>query len=367
MGARHGRHGIDDFWPRVALTPVLGVAIPTLAGLVTPGRYTTTGLVATYAWFIFVAFLTWEGNLRLYLRFQDPTDWLTRPWRRVRLLLAVACGYTVPLTTQALWGWAVVTGDPAATWRSIGLGVFAIVAAVVYITHAYETVFLLREWESDRVRSERAQREALETELALLESEIEPHALFNSLNALGHLIELGDPRAPEYVVALASAHRSLLRTRRRRLVSLEEELSLLEAYRDLLAIRYGDGLRVVAGVPPETARRWAVPPWVLPELAENAAKHNVLSPREPLDIRIAVDGDRLVVSNPVRPRPVEAAGTRRGLSNLAERLRLITGVSARWFTDGGRFVVVLPLTAVPEALRLSGRTVPAPPGHVQVS
>ena len=194
--------GVDDITARLIVTPLVGVAVPNLAGLIDHGAHSYGGLVASYAWFIAIAFLTWEGNLRLYLRFQDRTAWLTRPWHRVRLLVGLILLFTIPFTGTALWAWADVTGDPSATWRSIAMAVITIVAAVTFITHVYETLFLVREWESDRQRGEHLQRLNVEAELVALRSEVNPHTLFNNLNALSHLVDERHPRASAFVAAL---------------------------------------------------------------------------------------------------------------------------------------------------------------------
>ena len=68
----------------------------------------------------------------------------------MRLLVGLILLFTIPFTGLSLLGWAVMTGDPSATWRSIAMAVITIVAAVTFITHVYETLFLVREWESDR-------------------------------------------------------------------------------------------------------------------------------------------------------------------------------------------------------------------------
>ena len=157
---------------------------------------------------------------------------------------------------SALWLWAVLFRDPGANWRSIAVAVLAIVAVVTFITHVYETVFLVREWESDRVRNERLQREMVEAELLALSSEVNPHTLFNNLHALSHLVDEGNPRASAFVGALASSYRYLLRTRSQRVVPLAEELVLLDQFVALVSIRYAGGLRV--GVHVDRGRRDAL-------------------------------------------------------------------------------------------------------------
>jgi LytS/YehU family sensor histidine kinase len=289
--------------------------------------------------------VTWEGNLRLYLRFQNRTDWLTRPWKRVRLLLGLVCLFTVPFVSQALWGWALVTGDSSATWRSVATAVLVTVAVVIYITHVYETVFLLRDWETERLRGERLQREKIEAELDALKSEVDPHTLFNNLNALSHLVEQGSPQAVGFVQALAAAYRYLLRSRRQRLVTLAEELALLDHFLTLVSLRQAGGLKVDVAVPSDTARKWALPPISLPELLENAVKHNELTPESPLRVVVRLEGDRLVVSSQVRPRTTPPSSMGVGLQNLSERFRLITGLPVRTAVIDGLFVVTLPLVA----------------------
>ena len=157
------------------------------------------------------------------------------------------------------------------------MAVITIVAAVTFITHIYETLFLVKEWESDRDRGERLQRLNVEAELLALRSEVNPHTLFNNLNALSHLVEQRHPRASAFVAALAGSYRYLLRTGSKRLFPLADELALLDQFLSLVTIRYADGLKVIVQVDAASAERWQIPPVVLPELLENAVKHNEFS------------------------------------------------------------------------------------------
>jgi sensor histidine kinase YesM len=345
MASNSSPSGVDDTAARLLVTPIVGVAVPNLAGLVNHASHTPAGLVATYLWFILIAYITWEANLRLYLLFQDRTAWITRPWHRVRLLIGMICLFTIPFTSSALWLWAVLFHDPNATWRSIAMAVITIVAAVTFITHVYETLFVVKEWENDRERGEHLRRLNVEAELLALRNEVNPHTLFNNLNALSHLVEQRHPRASAFVGALAASYRYLLRTGSQRLVPLADELALLDQFLSLVTIRYADGLKVTVQVDTDSAARWQVPPVVLPELLENAVKHNEFSTDNPLEIEIRLDGDRLAVSHEKRPRRSAVASTGLGLDNLAQRFRLTTGVAARWGETGGRFVVTLPLVA----------------------
>ena len=345
MGPASGRTGVNDTVARLIVTPLVGAAVPNIAGMIDHSAHSPAGIVTSYAWFITVAFVTWEGNLRLYLRFQDRTAWLTRPWHRVRLLVGLILLFTIPFTGWALWAWARTTGDPSATFRSLSMAVITIVAAVTFITHVYETLFLVREWDSESQRSDWLQRLNVEAELAALQSEVHPHTLFNNLNALSHLVDQGHPRASAFVAALADSYRYVLRSGSKRLVPLSDELELLGQFMSLVTIRYAEGLAVIVHVDGAIASRWLIPPVVLPELLENAVKHNELSADNPLQIEVRLEGDRLTVSHDRRPRQTPSPSTGVGLENLAQRFRLTTGVAARWADGGGRFVVTLPLVA----------------------
>ena len=112
-----------------------------------------------------------------------------------------------------------------------------------------------------------------------------------------------------------------------------------------MTIRYAEGLKVEVHVDAQSAARWCIPPVVLPELLENAVKHNEFTSDNPLQIEIRLEGDRLTVSHEQRPRRTTVSSTGVGLENLAQRFRLTTGVAARWGESGGHFVVSLPLVA----------------------
>jgi len=102
---------VHDFWPRLLVSPILGALVVNLSGLLDQARHSPSGLIASYLWFATVAFLIWEGNRRLYFRLPRREDWLLRPWRRLRVLLALICLFTIPFAAATLWGWRVVTGD----------------------------------------------------------------------------------------------------------------------------------------------------------------------------------------------------------------------------------------------------------------
>ena len=342
-GAGTRVNDIHDFWPRLLASPILGALVANLSGLINHARHSTSALLASYAWFALVAFLIWEGNRRLYFRMPRREDWLLHPWRRLGLLLAVIVLYTIPVAALLLSIWRVATGDPGTRQFALPTALFAVVGVVVAITHVYETVFLLRDWETDRLRSARMEHARLQTELESLGREVDPHFLFNNLNALAHLVDQRSDAAPRFIRTLSATYRYVLECRGRALVALAEELAALERYRALADVRYAGGISLDVDVPPHVARQLCLPPVSLAELFQNAIKHNTVAPDAPLHIRVRVEATTLIFENDLRPEPKAARSTGVGLANLGERFRIATGLPAVWSAEAGRFVVRLPL------------------------
>jgi hypothetical protein len=334
---------VHDFWPRVMASPILGALVVNLSGLIDHARHRPGQLIASYAWFALVAFVIWEGNRRLYFRLPRREDWLLRPWRRLGVLLALISLYTVPVALGLLWTWRAVTGDPGTRPHALPTAILAVVAFVVAITHVYETVFLLRDWESDRMRSARLEQARLQTELESLGREVDPHFLFNNLNALAHLVDQRSEAANGFIRTLSATYRYVLECRGRPLVPLADELAALERYRVLADIRYGGGVQLAVDVSAHAARDLLLPPVSLPELFHNALKHNTVAPDLPLHIRVRVDGSTLMFENDLRSGPRSARSTGVGLVNLRDRFRIATGRPAEWTAEDQRFVVRLPL------------------------
>ena len=334
---------VHDFWPRLLVSPILGALVVNLSGLIDNTQHSAAGLIASYAWFAAVAFLIWQGNRRLYFRLPRREDWLLRPWRRLRVLLVLISLFTIPFAAVTLWGWRVVTGDTGTREFALPTALFAVVAFVVAITHVYETVFLLRDWETDRLRSARVEHARLQTELESLGREVDPHFLFNNLNALAHLIEQRNDAAPWFIRTLSATYQYVLDCRGRTLVRLAEELGALERHRALAEIRYGGDVQLDVQVPVADADRLLLPPVSLPELFQNALKHNTVARDRPLHIQVRVEDEMLVVENSLRPGPAPSGSNRIGLANMRERFRIATNRAVVWGVERDRFIVRLPL------------------------
>jgi hypothetical protein len=179
-----------------------------------------------------------------------------------------------------------------------------------------------------------AQAAAQTAQLAALRFQINPHFLFNALNAVTALI--GADRKVEaeaVVIRLSEFFRASLVLAPGDLVSLEEELDITGSYLDIEAARFGDRLAVEIEFA-EPLRRALVPHFILQPLAENAIKHGVAQAKRPvtITIRARAAAGRLVLTvaddAAVAPAATAANGTGVGLANVQARLEALFGERA---------------------------------------
>jgi len=182
-----------------------------------------------------------------------------------------------------------------------------------------------------RHRAAELERGRIEAQLKLLQAQIEPHFLFNTLANLDALIAVDPPQAREMLRHLNDYLRATLAAARREKSPLGEEFALLRDYLEVLAIRMGPRLKYELALPPELATV-EIPPMLLQPLVENAVKHG-LEPRvEGGTVKVGAksDGRMLVLEVADTGDGASAAGGAGvGLANLRERLAAAYSGAAR--------------------------------------
>lgn len=208
-------------------------------------------------------------------------------------------------------------------------------------------IHYLRKWKKAVVQQEKLQKEQVHSELVALKSHLSPHFLFNNLNMLSALIKVENQPAQEYLDRLAEVYRYVLQNRELELVALQQELKFLESYRYLLQQRFTNSLEVTVEVP-ESCHDWQIPPLSLQMVLENALKHNKLSERAPLQIRIYTDNDYfLLVQNKLQLRTIpETERSGFGLENIRRRYWLIARETIKVEESLSTFTVGLPLLKI---------------------
>ncbi|MGY3087789.1 hypothetical protein ACVWYF_000815 [Hymenobacter sp. UYAg731] len=319
------------------------------------GAYGRWPLVLAH-WAISLYFTTgyWLANRQLWMallaRFPSPAQTPRRLWLLAGLALLVTAATSVLL---ALPLHALRPNDFPLTLPALLAQVrFSLVPTVAVLT-LYETMYFFEQWKTSLGRAEELGRAQNQAQLEALQSQLDPHFLFNNLNTLSALIEPANAPAQDFVEQLADVYRYVLLAQGRATVPLAEELAFIETYLALHKARFRDNLRVEISVAP-AALAGHVAPLSVQLLVENALKHNVASREHPLHLRLLVAADApdaLVVENTLRPRTAGLApGTGTGLANVRRRYELLGAAQAvEAGVAGELFRVRLPLLAAPQA------------------
>lgn len=168
-------------------------------------------------------------------------------------------------------------------------------------------------------------RERIRFQFENLKSQINPHFLFNSFSTLIALIDQNQQAAIEYVEELSNLFRTVLEYKDQDLISLREELTIIDNYYNLQKKRYGANLNLeIEKLADE--EKIMVPPLTLQLLIENAIKHNIVSKDYPLEIRIFADlkEQYLFVENNLQPIKEEIKSTGIGIKNIVDRYHLLS-------------------------------------------
>ena len=244
------------------------------------------------------------------------------------------------------WLWALYISTPVAL-----LAVFATVVATIAIP--------IKIWNLTRIemKLEEQERLLLEARLDALQSQINPHFLFNTLNSVSSLVRFDPDRARELILKLSKILRRLL-GKHDEFVQLHEEIEFVDDYLDIEVVRFGrDKLRVYKHLNPDTLDI-VIPAILLQPLVENSIKHG-LAPKVDggsITLRSRLQEGKLIIhveddgvgmsAPPAVAAQHMSSGRGIGMMNVAERLHVLFGDEGKMTVqsrDGLGTLVVLEL------------------------
>lgn len=244
----------------------------------------------------------------------------------VTLPVSVALGLSLAFYISGVGSWRA----PYA-WQSVMIGLFfGGIGSITY--YLSERIHILdREVKQRRLNEVEREKREVEAHLRLLQAQIEPHFLFNTLANVSSLIEVDASRARHLLDRLNDWLRIALARTRSESATLGDELALLENYLHILAMRFGPRLQWKIGVA-EELRAIRFPPMLLQPLVENAIRHGI----EP-----KLGGGKLTISAKIEQGVLrvsvaddgagfgeKTSGGGAGLENVRARLTALYGVSA---------------------------------------
>ena len=311
-----------------------------------------SAFAVTYAYTLMYATGLWLTNGYVVDWLNRRYTWTERPLRRLLLTLSVSLGGSVAVILLMNAVLLLAQGKPLARLFTAGMYwnlLLPLIVTVVISLFNHSRAFFFQ-WREAAVRAERLEKETAVARLDGLRRQVDPHFLFNSLNALTSLVEENDPaRAVRFIRQLSQVYRYVLDSSGQELVPLADEVAFAESYLFLQKTRLGHALAVHLDLPPAALAPYYVPPLALQLLLENAVKHNTAFQADPLRLHVGLDAaaHTLTVRNTLRPRrlaPGEASGL--GLKNLAARYAFLTKKPLAVGEAGGEFVVMLPLLTI---------------------
>jgi sensor histidine kinase YesM len=198
---------------------------------------------------------------------------------------------------------------------------------------------LKAEAEAEKARTAAVEKQAMQAQLQLLQAQIEPHMLFNTLANLQGLIAIDPQRAQHMLDQLIHYLRATLSSARADKTTLIHEFDLMRAYLELMSVRMGTRLTYAMHLP-DDLHDATVPPMLLQPLVENAIKHGLESKigGGHIDIIAKREAERLILSVADTGLGLDATshphylkhGTQVGLSNVRERLHALYGEQAQF-------------------------------------
>jgi sensor histidine kinase YesM len=286
----------------------------------------------------------------------------------LRLAVAVAIGASLGAVLTILvkgYTWAYVTEKHK---------IFALNYVTGFFNGVFVSLFFLLKIRESRaaaaLHNAEAERlllakQAMESDLKLMQAQVEPHFLFNTLASVQFLTETDPPQASRLLGHLLSYLRAALPQMRSASTTLGQEIEFAEAYLNLLRMRMGPRLDFSIDVP-ETLRTHPFPPVLLISVVENAVTHGLEPMAAGGHVTIAArqEGDTLRVTVTDTGAGLAAqsrSGQGVGLSNVRERLAALFGARGRFTLEDAAPLGARATIEIPAEVALRPESTPAVP------
>lgn len=217
------------------------------------------------------------------------------------------------------------------------------------VSLVFHTIYYYKKSQENKVKEQKIIAGTASAQFESLKNQIDPHFLFNSLNVLSSLIEENPDNAQRFTTSLSKIYRYVLEQKDKELVSVAEELAFAKTYMNLLKMRFENSL--FYELPEQTLDEEArVVPLSLQLLLENTVKHNIVSEKKPLYIRIKIQGANLVIENDIQKKEVLENRKGVGLENIVNRYGILTHRKVVIEESDNVFSVSLPILTKQVAL-----------------
>lgn len=210
---------------------------------------------------------------------------------------------------------------------------------IISIVHI---VYLYKYYQETKLKEQKIIAGTANAQFESLKNQIDPHFLFNSLNVLSSLIEENPDNAQRFTTSLSKIYRYVLEQKDKELVTVSEELAFAKTYMNLLKMRFENSITFELPENYDNLEAKVVP-LSLQLLLENTIKHNVVSEKKPLHIKIFIQDNYLVVENNLQKKEVLQDRKGVGLQNIVNRYGLLSKRKVLIEESESYFKVLIPI------------------------
>jgi len=213
-----------------------------------------------------------------------------------------------------------------------------------YISAVVTFFGFLNAWRKAEVEKEKLKTQMAVHQYNALQSQLNPHFLFNSFNVLSELVYENQDLAVKFIRQMSDLYRYVLSVKTEDLVSVNREVEFINSFAFLLKTRFENRLQI--NINAVAADDEFLVPMSLQLLLENAVKHNEATTASPLIISVNRDENHIVVQNNLQLKAVVENSTQTGLENIAERYKYLSGDEIKIEKTREFYRVSLPIVKV---------------------
>lgn len=282
----------------------------------------------------------WYGNHFISVFIDKRISWLSQPGKRFAFGIIASAIYSAgAILLMAIIADEVFSVQIGNKWSIVWI---SIIVSVLILLFFLSRQFLYS-WRNLALQEEKMRNEILVSRYEVLKNQVNPHFMFNGLNALSSLVYEDQDLAVKYIDQLSKVFRYVLQAGQKEVVTLGEEIETVNSYIFLQKIRFGDNF-IVEKELDEVSDKYYVAPLVLQMLIENAIKHNEITQENPLMIKLLIENEYLIVSNNLQLKNSELhESTEMGLTNIKARYESLSNNKVLVDETTTSFKVSIPL------------------------
>lgn len=301
---------------------------------------------ATYS-FVYSGFywlFLWKGSELIVDSLDKVMPWIKYPIRRTitsvvcLILYSLFVTYFLDMALDMVFlGWSF---EKATAYLTVPFQELLLVnLAANLIMHGRAFLF---EWRQASIDMEKLRTEQVFTQFQSLKNQVNPHFLFNSLNALSSLVYEDQDKAVEFIRKLSQVYRYVLDRKDEEIIPIADEVDFLKNFVFLQKIRFGENLQIEVN---GTNDHGYLPPLALQLLVENAIKHNVISEDHHLNVVVNIYPEYCEVKNNIKEK-LSKDSTGIGLDNLKARYEYLSDKKVEIVNQNDEFIVRLPVLSL---------------------